>query len=65
VLTVGYTFAWDYPFSLQHQNTSMVLLSGKGSGPFSGPAGAKSVANELVKLLKPHRQSAAKRGTDE
>jgi len=55
VLEVGYTFAWDYPFSLVHQNTSVVLLSGKGSGPFSGPAGANSVASEIVKLLKPYR----------
>lgn len=55
VLDVGYTFAWDYPFSLKHANTSMVLTSGKGSGPFSGPAGAKSVAREVVKLLKPYR----------
>jgi hypothetical protein len=53
--TVNYTFAWDYPFSLQHQNTSLVLLSGKGSGPFSGPTGAASVASELVKALKPYR----------
>lgn len=55
VLEIGYTFAWDYPFSLNHQNTSSVLLSGKGSGPFSAPAGAESVAYELVKLLKPYR----------
>lgn len=55
VLTVNHTFAWDYPFSLQHQNTSLVLLSGKGSGPFSGPKGAASVASELVKALKAHR----------
>ena len=55
VLKVNYTFAWDYPFSLRHQNTSLVLLSGKGSGPFSGPKGAASVASELVKLLKPYR----------
>ena len=55
VLNVGYTFAWDYPFSLKHQNTSMVLVSGKGEGPFSGPVGAASVASELVKLLKDHR----------
>lgn len=59
VLDVGYTFAWDYPFSLNHQNTSMVLLSGKGVGPFSGPAGAASVAAELVKLLKTYRAEAA------
>lgn len=55
VLKVGYTFAWDYPFSLTHQNTSVVLVSGKGTGPFSGPAGANSVATELTKLLKPYR----------
>jgi hypothetical protein len=55
VLEVGYTFAWDYPFSLRHQNTSIVLLTGKGYGPFSGPAGAASVAKELTKLLKPYR----------
>ena len=55
VLKVNYTFAWDYPFTLKHQNTSVVLLSGKGSGPFSGPKGASSVASELVKALKPYR----------
>ena len=55
VLTVNYTFAWDYPFVLKHQNTSVVLLSGKGVGPFSGPAGASSVAGELAKALRPYR----------
>ncbi len=55
VLMVSYTFPWNYPFSLKHQNTSMVLLSGKGSGPFSGSVGAKSVANDLAKLLRPYR----------
>jgi hypothetical protein len=55
VLDVSYTFAWDYPFTVRHQNTSMVLVSGKGSGPFSGPKGASSVASELVKALKPYR----------
>lgn len=55
VLTVNYTFAWDFPFALKHQNTSLVLLSGKGIGPFSGPKGASSVASELVKALKPYR----------
>ena len=55
VLEVGYTFAWDYPFTLKHQDTSIVLVSGKGAGPFSGPAGAASVAKELAKLLKPYR----------
>lgn len=57
VLKVGYTFAWDFPFSLVHQNTSIALLSGKGTGPFSGPAGADSVAKELAKLLKPYRMA--------
>ncbi len=55
VLTVGYTFAWDFPFELKHQNTSIVLLSGKGVGPFSGPLGAASVATEFVKAAKPYR----------
>ena len=55
VLEVGHTFAWDYPFSLKHQNTSLVLISGKGTGAFSGPAGATSVASELVKQLKKAR----------
>ena len=27
VLDVGYTFAWDFPFELKHQNTTIVLLS--------------------------------------
>jgi hypothetical protein len=62
VLEVGYTFAWDYPFSLRHRNTSVSLLSGKGSGPFSGPAGATSVAKEFIKHVKPHR--AQKPATD-
>jgi len=55
VLDVTYTPAWDYPFELKHQSTSLVLLAGKGTGPFSGPAGATSVAKELVKLAKPYR----------
>jgi len=59
VLEVAYTFAWDYPFTLRHQNSSIVLLTGKGSGPFSGPRGATSVADELVKALKPFRQAPA------
>ena len=57
VLDVGYTFAWDYPFELKHQNTTIVLLSGKGTGPFSGVAGAADVARELVKLALPYRYS--------
>lgn len=60
VLDVSYTFAWDYPFTLKHQNTSVVLVSGKGQGAFSGPAGAISVAHQLVKLLKPYRPAPPK-----
>jgi hypothetical protein len=55
VLVVSYTFAWDYPFTLRHQNTTVVLLAGKGEGPFSGPLGAASVASRFVKLMKPYR----------
>jgi hypothetical protein len=59
VLDVSYTFAWDYPFTVRHQNTSVVLVSGKGTGPFSGPRGATSVANELVKYQRPASAAAA------
>lgn len=55
VLQVSYTFAWDYPYKLVHQNSSVVLLSGTGSGPFSGPEGARSVAAKLVKQLRAAR----------
>jgi hypothetical protein len=55
VLKVTYTFAWDYPFVLRHQNTSMVLLAGKGEGPFSGPLGAADVAWEFVDKMKGYR----------
>lgn len=61
VLEVSYQFAWDFPFSLKHQNTSVVLVSGKGTGPFSGPRGATSVAAELVKVLRPYRAAAPQR----
>lgn len=61
VLDVGYTFAWDFPFELKHQNTTIVLLSGKGVGPFSGVAGAASVASEFVKIAKPYRISPEKK----
>ena len=60
VLKVSYTFAWDYPFELRHQNTTMVLLAGKGQGPFSGPLGAADVARELVNAVKPYRVAAKK-----
>lgn len=58
VLTVSYTFAWDYPFQLRHQNTTMVLLAGKGEGPFSGPLGAADVARVFADLAKPWRTPA-------
>jgi hypothetical protein len=57
VLSVSYTFAWDYPFQLRHQNTTMVLLAGKGEGPFSGPLGAADVARVFVNLAKPWRSA--------
>jgi hypothetical protein len=59
ILVVGYTFAWDFPFELKHQKSSIVLLAGKGIGPFSGVAGAASVASEFVKAAKPYRATAA------
>lgn len=57
VLKVSYTFAWDYPFELRHQNTTFVLLAGKGSGPFSGPLGAADVARQFVNAAKPWREA--------
>jgi hypothetical protein len=56
VLKVSYTFAWDYPFELRHQNTTVVLLAGKGEGPFSGPLGAADVARKFVNAAKPWRE---------
>jgi len=56
VLKVDYTFAWDYPFELTHQNTTIVLLSGKGEGPFSGPLGAADVARQFVNMAKQWRE---------
>lgn len=58
VLEVSYTFAWDFPFVLKHQNSSMVLLSGKGVGPMSGVLGASDVAKQFSKTAKPFRQPA-------
>ncbi len=55
LLKVGYTFAWEYPFQLKHQNTTMVLVAGKGLGPFSGPLGAADVAREFVEAVKSAR----------
>jgi hypothetical protein len=59
ILKVSYTFAWDFPFELTHRNTTIVLLSGKGEGPFSGPLGAADVARNLVNMAKPWREKAA------
>jgi hypothetical protein len=56
ILKVSYTFAWDFPFELTHRNTTIVLLSGKGEGPFSGPLGAADVARNLVNMAKPWRE---------
>ena len=55
VFEVSYTFAWDYPFELRHQNSTFVLLAGTGEGPFSGLAGAADVARMFVDLAKPYR----------
>lgn len=57
VLKVSYTFAWDYPFELRHQNTTVVLLAGKGEGPFSGPLGAADVARQFVNAARPWREA--------
>lgn len=59
LLKVSYTFAWDYPFQLKHQNTTMVLASGKGEGPFSGPLGAADVARQFVNAVKKYRTEKA------
>jgi len=64
VLRVSYTFAWDYPFELRHQNTTFVLLSGKGEGPFSGPLGAADVARQFVNAAKAWREDKPKLLTD-
>jgi hypothetical protein len=61
VLEIGYNFAWDFPFALKHQNSSMVIVAGKGVGPLSGIAGAASVASQFVKVMKPYRQPAKKK----
>ena len=61
VLKVSYTFAWEYPFVLRHQNTTTVLLSGKGEGPFSGPLGAYDVAYQFVQAVKKYREPEKKK----
>jgi hypothetical protein len=63
VLEVGYTFPRTYPFSLKHQNTSVVLVSSQGSGSFLRGRGANGVAEELSKLLKPYRVGSPSAGT--
>jgi len=65
ILKVSYTFAWDFPFELTHRNTTIVLLSGKGEGPFSGPLGAADVARNLVNLVKPWREEKKSPGSPE
>lgn len=55
VLEVSLSALWDYPFVLRHQNSSTLLVSGKGAGPFSGPLGAADVTRRLTKALKPYR----------
>jgi len=63
VLKVSYTFAWDYPFELRHQNTTVVLLAGKGEGPFSGPLGAADVARKFVNAAKQWREAKKSPGS--
>jgi hypothetical protein len=63
ILKVSYTFAWDFPFELTHRNTTIVLLSGKGEGPFSGPLGAADVARNLVNMAKPWREEKKSPGS--
>lgn len=65
VLVVTYTFAWDYPFELRHQNTTMVLLAGKGEGPFSGPLGARNVARQFVKAARKWRTPPEQKASTE
>lgn len=65
VLVVTYTFAWDYPFELRHQNTTMILLGGKGAGPFSGPLGAWDVARQFVKAAKKWRTTPEAKASNE
>jgi hypothetical protein len=66
-LEVGFTLAWDYPFHLKHQNSTMVLRAGKGYGTFPGPLGV-SVGWEFVQILKRsrggNREALLDTGTD-
>lgn len=65
VLSVSYNFAWDYPFVLRHQNTTTVLLGGKGEGPFSGPLGAWDVAHQFVKAARKWRLEPEQKASTE
>jgi hypothetical protein len=60
VLKITYSFAWDFPFELRHQNTTLVLLSGKGEGPLYGPLGATDAARQFVNAAKPWRETKIK-----
>ena len=65
VLSVSYNFAWDYPFVLRHQNTTTVLLGGKGEGPFSGPLGAWDVARQFTNAAKKWRAVPEQKASSE
>jgi hypothetical protein len=65
VLTVSYNFAWDYPFELRHQNTTTILLAGKGEGPFSGPLGAWDVARQFTNAAKKWRTAPDQQASTE
>jgi len=41
--------------------TKTALLASQGEGPFSGPLGAASVADEFVKLAKRYRTPPEKK----
>ncbi|MGA3371016.1 MAG: S1C family serine protease [Terracidiphilus sp.] len=55
ILAVSHTFGFNFPFELKHQASSIVLLSGKGVGIFSGQIGSVNVAGEFVKAAQPFR----------
>ncbi len=59
-LIVGHTFGFNFPFELKHQASSIVLLSGKGVGIFSGQLGSNNVAEEFIKAAQPFRTAPAK-----
>ena len=44
-------FTWDFTYSLRHQNTSIVLASGKFT-KFDGMTAAGTIADDLVKQIK-------------